>query len=165
MALARYEPDGSLDPTFGNGGKVTTNPKLRYSGGASILLRGKIVVAGSTHKGALALARFDTDGRLDSTFGKQGVSEIKRISVQPGAVLTQSHGRILVAATTSFDYNNHGHGVVARLLPSGRLDPSFGEGPVCAARRLRRRPPRSRGRTAAVGEPRSAFRARSGAGT
>src|SRR5262249_39327455 len=70
--LARYHSDGSLDNTFGNGGLVTTHLGDRLSNNSSqaiaIASLGRLVVAGSAD-GAFALARYNSDGSLDSTFG------------------------------------------------------------------------------------------------
>jgi uncharacterized delta-60 repeat protein len=131
MALARYEPDGALDPTFGNGGKATTAHKLHYNGGPATLQDGKIVVAGFTRVNSASndfpvLARYEASGRLDPTFGKHGFAEIKRLTGdgavqgQPEAVVAQSDGKLLIAAANS----------VVRLVPNGRLDKSFGRGGI-----------------------------------
>jgi uncharacterized delta-60 repeat protein len=135
IALARYEPDGSLDPTFGMAGKVTTPPKLFYDGGPTILQHGKIVVAGSHTNSAYGvafpvIARYDRSGRLDSTFGKHGFAKIRRVignASEPGrptAVVAQKNGKILIAAANS----------VFRLRPNGQLDPSFGRGGIVSVR-------------------------------
>jgi len=127
MALARYEPDGSLDPSFGTGGKVTTNPKLYYYGGPTAFQHGKILVAGSTSKNGNTkpwfpiLARYDASGVLDSTFGQHGFAEIKRQLGAPTAMLAQNDGKILIA---------EGSSSIVRLLPNGRLDTSFGSGGI-----------------------------------
>src|SRR5262249_32612749 len=70
MVLARYMSDGSLDPSFGSGGKVETSWKLGYDGGPFALQGDRIVVAGTR------LARFTADGRLDRTFGTHGFAKI-----------------------------------------------------------------------------------------
>jgi len=131
IALVRYNPDGSLDPTFGTAGEVKTSRKLRNVFGLTFQ-RGKIVALGSTRishsKYALVLTRLHASGRLDTAFGKGGAAEVRRITFDPSALLTQSDGKILLAATTGYDDHDQGHGVVARLLPSGRLDTSFGRG-------------------------------------
>jgi uncharacterized delta-60 repeat protein len=120
MALARYEPDGSLDRAFGTGGTVTTAHKLDYAGGPSALQNGKIVVAGSARLSGNhffpVLARYKETGRIDSTFGTDGFAKIKRVTGLPSAILTQSDRKILITV---------GHSVI-RLLPDGRLDTSFG---------------------------------------
>jgi uncharacterized delta-60 repeat protein len=72
FALVRYNADGSLDGGFGRGGMVVE------SGGDSLqalVLQpdGKLVAAGSSYYyGPFALARFNDDGSLDSTFGNNG---------------------------------------------------------------------------------------------
>src|SRR5262249_206662 len=82
FALVRYNPDGSLDTSFGNGGKVTTD----FGGGdnhahavvlqpATGKVGAKIVVAGMATVGGgdeFALARYTTDGQLDTSFGNGG---------------------------------------------------------------------------------------------
>ena len=75
FALLRYRPDGTLDSSFGSGGKVTTH----FGGGGStaqavaVQPDGKIVVAGETVVTRpdfdIALARYNADGALDAGFG------------------------------------------------------------------------------------------------
>src|SRR6266436_3365985 len=72
FALARYNGDGSLDGSFGTAGQVTTS----FGGGdlaGPVALQddGKIVAAGVAG-GRFALARYETDGSLDPTFGTAG---------------------------------------------------------------------------------------------
>ncbi|RME45039.1 MAG: hypothetical protein D6796_11025 [Caldilineae bacterium] len=79
LALARFNSDGSLDATFGNGGKVTTSLGANSTAVAtSIAIQpdGKIVVAGYVYIVAQGnftlLARYNSDGSLDTTFGNGG---------------------------------------------------------------------------------------------
>jgi len=78
FALARYENDGTLDPTLGGDGTVTTDlrPNGRDQAYAMALLSdGRMVVAGSSENGDdadLALARYMPDGSLDPSFGGDG---------------------------------------------------------------------------------------------
>jgi uncharacterized delta-60 repeat protein len=80
LALVRYNKNGSLDKTFGTGGKVTTAIGSTYEEVAlnlSIQPDGKLIVAGNSHTGVLyefALARYNADGSLDSAFGPTGVA-------------------------------------------------------------------------------------------
>jgi uncharacterized delta-60 repeat protein len=67
--LARYNSDGTLDATFGNGGIVTTAPGYDNSSNAiAIDSLGRIVVAGYVDDDSV-LARYNSDGSLDNTFG------------------------------------------------------------------------------------------------
>jgi len=80
IALVRYNTDGSLDPTFGTGGKVTTAVGSTYDDQAlrlAIQRDGKLIVAGNSHKDdqyEFALVRYNADGSLDQTFGGTGVA-------------------------------------------------------------------------------------------
>ena len=134
MALVRYNPDGSLDTSFGHGGRVTTS--VGRDSSATGLIRqpdGKLVVAGiSSNKGDTAevsLVRYNTDGSLDTGFG------------HGGAVTTQAGGGVMVNAITTFlvrqpngklvaaTMGNRGTSsyiVLIRYNPNGRLDTGFG---------------------------------------
>jgi uncharacterized delta-60 repeat protein len=76
FALARYLSDGTLDSSFGIGGKVTTD----FGGnegivGVAIEATGKIVVGGFsqlTNQRDIALAKYNANGTLDTTFGTGG---------------------------------------------------------------------------------------------
>src|SRR4030095_2357892 len=77
--IARFDTEGTLDPTYGTGGMVETaaGPGL-VTVGEDVLLQpdGKIVVAGFCIQGGkalMALARYETDGSLDATFGTGGI--------------------------------------------------------------------------------------------
>jgi len=104
-ALARYNPDGSLDNTFGSGGKVTTffdSVGFAYAYAVAIQQDGKIIAVGRSHPdtldGAGTLARYNPDGTLDSTFGVGGKVFLNYWEM--GAawdVALQPDGRIVVA--------------------------------------------------------------------
>jgi uncharacterized delta-60 repeat protein len=132
-ALARYEPDGSLDPGFGTAGKMETTQKLSYMGGPSVEQNGKIVVAGyrSNDLGYASfpvVARFGPGGRLDSSFGNRGYEEIRSLAGDAAtAIATQPDGKILLATNSAnFDVKDALNTAVVRLLPNGSPDPSFG---------------------------------------
>src|SRR5437870_7648461 len=65
---------GDLDPTFGNGGKVTTQFSFAHATGVAVQADGKIVVAGTdeSNSAQFVLARYHTDGSLDTSFGNGG---------------------------------------------------------------------------------------------
>ena len=70
MALARYLPDGSLDPTFGSGGIVVGPPGTANA--VALQADGDIVVAGSGANFMFTLARFLPDGSPDLGYGVNG---------------------------------------------------------------------------------------------
>jgi uncharacterized delta-60 repeat protein len=78
--IVRYNSHGVLDRSFGRGGEVTA---LFDAGGLSdALLRqrdGKLVAAGSGGGGSFALARFDTNGSLDTSFGMSASWQPKKV--------------------------------------------------------------------------------------
>ena len=72
FALVRYNPDGSLDTTFGDGGRVLTDFGVNAQiNSLAILADGRIVAAGGVDTN-LALARYETNGVLDASFGIGG---------------------------------------------------------------------------------------------
>jgi uncharacterized delta-60 repeat protein len=133
FALARYDTDGTLDGSFGDDGKVTSQfAGESYALGVAIQADGKIVAAGTSivsHR-RFALARYDTDGTLDGTFGGDGTGKIRtRFANGSGdgalAVAIQSDQRIL--AVGSSRGASHVRFALARYDTDGTLDASFGE--------------------------------------
>jgi uncharacterized delta-60 repeat protein len=121
--LARYEPDGTLDPSFGAGGKVTTHFGAR-SGLNSIAIdrRGRIVAAGFANHD-FALARYWPSGNLDRRFSNDGkvTGPLRNVDGGAGFVGIDSRRRIVAVGgggVTSF--------LIARYKPNGSLDRSFG---------------------------------------
>lgn len=134
FCLVRYNTDGSLDNSFGNGGIVTTDVQLGSDDIAhSIALQtdGKIILAGESDNGSdkdAALIRYNTDGSLDTAFGSAGKvltdfdggqqDEIKVVKIH---LLT---GNILVGGSSIIS-SSLAKPVVARYTPDGALDTSF----------------------------------------
>ena len=73
MALARYLPDGSLDPAFGSGGTVTAAIGSTSVSTSSLALQanGRLIAAG-TIDDQFGVARFLPDGSLDTSFATKG---------------------------------------------------------------------------------------------
>jgi len=130
FALMRYNPDGSLDTSFGVGGKVVTDLGVGYS--VALQPDGKIVVAG-TGGGGFGVARYNPDGSLDPSFGVGGtVTTAVGSSSEGYGVALQSDGKIVVAGQ-SWNGSNRDFAVV-RYNPDGSLDTSFdGDGRVTTA--------------------------------
>lgn len=130
FALARYRRDGTLDRSFGNGGKVTTDFGAHDIASAIVMQPdGKLIAAGYTFdyaaaKMMFAVARYRTDGKLDSTFGNGGkVTTGFGGTDEATAVALQADGKLVVAGHTtasSFDF------ALARYSADGQLDASFG---------------------------------------
>ena len=143
MLVARYNSDGTLDNSFGSGGRVTTDFGLTdVARGVAIQADGKIVVAGSTYDlfpvfGEYALARYNPDGSLDSSFGSGGLvtSFFGGLGCAGNALALQADGKIVVAGekTISFIFGDDGSNLdfaVARYNTDGSLDSAFGTGGV-----------------------------------
>jgi uncharacterized delta-60 repeat protein len=150
FAIVRYNPDGSLDTTFNGGRVLTTFADIGGAGNSeinSIAIQpdGRIVAAGyfittSTGQRQFALARYNADGTLDTTFGTQfslgpfsfGTGEVLtdfnlRIgsrSASANSVAIQSDGRI-VAAGYANDSSGNQVFALARYFSDGTLDPDF----------------------------------------
>lgn len=131
FALTRYNTDGSLDSSFGNGGKLTTY----FNGNEDIKALalqpdGKIVAAGFTDIGsgnfAFALARYNSNGSLDTTFDGDGklVQEITSGNDLINGLAIQPDGKIIAAG-----YVNGGLATdfaTVRYNANGSIDSSFG---------------------------------------
>jgi uncharacterized delta-60 repeat protein len=122
-SVLRFTPDGDLDPTFGYGGRVSTN----LEGGAHIVIDGQNrIVAG----GISGFARYLEDGALDTSFSGDGIysfniyggnNYIEDLAIQAddkvvGCVRAESSDR-------TFSYFS-----VVRLNTDGSPDASFGPG-------------------------------------
>ena len=133
FALARYNSDGSLDTTLDSDGKVTTDFGSNSDLGSAVALQpdGKIVVAGTTlNPGSnsldFALARYNVDGSLDTTFDADGkvITDFVGNSTDNGnAVALQVDGKIVVAGF-SYDGTNYDY-ALTRYNSDGSLDISF----------------------------------------
>jgi len=139
FALARYNSDGSLDTTFDVDGKVTTDFAPGSEGAEAVAIQadGKIVVAGSaSFSGGVsdfALARYNSDGSLDTAFDSDGkvVTDFSSGDDDARAATIQSEGKIVAAGTTRLSFTGVPQFALARYEPNGSLDPTFdGDGRV-----------------------------------
>ena len=129
FALARYNADGSLDQSFGAGEQVLTGFAANSSDCAysvAIQTDGKIVAAGTSEDSStskFALARYNSNGSLDTTFGTQGkvTTHFTANSIDEGsAVVIQPDGKILVVGDSDANL------AVVRYNKNGTLDTNFG---------------------------------------
>jgi uncharacterized delta-60 repeat protein len=134
FALARYRSDGTLDANFGSAGKVTTPVGTGNTArGVTLQPDGKIVVVGSAvlaNSGEdFAVARYDADGTLDTSFGAGGkVTTTFGATSSDGAeaVVLQRDGKIVAGGHGSFGCRCESDFALARYTADGTLDPSFG---------------------------------------
>ncbi len=156
MALARFDAKGALDKSFGKDGVASVN--IAIGGKAAELARslvvqssGKIVIAGPVEHDPTAagdagrdtdigLARFDTSGKLDPTFGKNGVATIDLgagklvgsaiVGDSPWGLGNLAGDKLVVFSTmlaTGAGRTDPDFALVG-LTAAGVLDPAFGQG-------------------------------------
>ncbi len=131
FAIARYLADGSLDNSFGGNGFLTTNfsPLSVSAKDLALQADGKIVVVGAGRDISLSnydfvLARYNSDGSLDSTFDGDGKLNTDIGTVDFGeSVAIQSDGKIVVAGSTQSGADNNF--AVVRYNSNGSLDTTF----------------------------------------
>jgi uncharacterized delta-60 repeat protein len=129
--IARFLPDGSADPSFGGDGVVEMNlavGSVDQMKGVTELDGGQLLVTGYSDGDTrfLAQVRFDPDGSLDPTFGEKGVAIIDRPLVNILAA-EDALGRTVVTGKLHLE-GNDSVAAVARILPDGTLDATFGDG-------------------------------------
>jgi uncharacterized delta-60 repeat protein len=128
FVLARINANGSIDASFGAGGKVITDvtpgqpdpfPLLRnilVQPDGKIIATGEVgeLLDGGTGQGAV---RYNADGDLDPTFGSGGRGEVVIIGGTAQESYLDANGRIYL---TTFG------GYVTRLNANGTFDETFG---------------------------------------
>lgn len=129
FAIARYETSGMLDTSFASTGKVTTNISANDEARSlAIQSDGKIVVAGTTSTttaSQIAVARYNTDGSLDTTFSGDGkvITLISLTHDEANGVVIQTDGKVVVGGSTktgsNFDF------ALVRYDTAGTLDTTF----------------------------------------
>jgi uncharacterized delta-60 repeat protein len=128
-----YSQAGSLDSSFGTGGKVVTSINSGADKAYAVALQtdGKIIAAGMTTNAStgkdFACLRYNSNGTLDSTFGTSG---IVTNDVQTGSddvvysIAIQADGKIILAGYS--DDGSNKNAALIRLNTNGTLDTSFG---------------------------------------
>jgi uncharacterized delta-60 repeat protein len=131
VAVARYTDDGSMDTTFGVGGKITSDLGLLCHSAQDVAIQtdGKILAAGFGECRSNAclfdvfLARYNPDGTLDTGFANDGSAQAGFFRAVASEVAIQGDGRIIVAGRDEIE----GGFALARFQPNGSPDTSFGE--------------------------------------
>jgi uncharacterized delta-60 repeat protein len=141
FVVARYHPDGRLDETFGDGGRIVTDLAGEPISGESavdvaILPDGRILVAGNCLHGYgplasqsdFAIVLYTPDGSLDPTFGAGGIvlTDFRGRNEELCGLAVQPDGRIIAAGNALV--KNRWNYALARYTPDGVLDETFGSG-------------------------------------
>jgi uncharacterized delta-60 repeat protein len=129
LALVRYNPNGSIDSSFGGSGKILLPiPGSEYANLYTSLIQvdGKIVVAG-TSSGVGTMVRFNSDGRLDASFGTNGI--LLDSTFGSNSLAIQPDGKFVAAEVglQSFAFR------VVRYKSDGSKDASFGVGGIATS--------------------------------
>lgn len=136
LSLARYNSSGQLDPSFGTGGRVSSSALKEVEGAVvypnqGTALDGKIVAVDFWYN----LARFNSNGTLDKSFGSKGVAKptLPSGTWYPASIdlVLQPDGKIIAGGSISDPSGpgiNHTVFALARYNSNGSLDTSFGTG-------------------------------------
>jgi uncharacterized delta-60 repeat protein len=130
FAIARLNPDGSLDNGFATGGKLVLQIGGQACAAAGTLVQpdGKTVVAGyayvSTNE-SFCVLRLMTNGVLDSSFGSNGIATTTfgTTNAEPSAIVLQPDGKLVVTGSLLGPNTDF---AAARYNLNGSLDTSFG---------------------------------------
>lgn len=127
FGMVRFQPDGTRDATFGTNGLVVTSFTEHSDGALDVAIQtdGKIVAVGAAYVNCrhhFAIARYNTDGTQDVSFGNEGlvVSDFGGGQQTADNVLIQSDGKIVVTGESTY-----GGLIQARYDSDGMLDTSF----------------------------------------
>jgi uncharacterized delta-60 repeat protein len=134
LALARYNPDGTLDKTFDHDGKVTTDLIASAQIHALAVTNGKIIAAATSNSNnVVTLERYNYDGSLDQ-FGNGGYfTQINHASGAeiPDSVIIPQPGKILVVGHLEYSiHTGRKPQFFALQLSNDARDQSFGNNGV-----------------------------------
>ncbi len=141
FAAVRYNPDGSLDTSFGGDGKVTVDIAVGANDIAeavAIQPDGKILIVGATFTpadGNVAAVRLNPDGSIDSNYGASGVVNLDLSGVsmldRASDVVIQPDGKAVISGEVQQPATGRDF-LAARLNTDGSLDFTFGTGGMTA---------------------------------
>ena len=127
-AVARYRPNGKLDPSFGGGDGVVLMREQRPFTAVALQMNGRILVA-SPSGGRAGLTRLLPSGALDKSFGEGGyLYGGASSSWYPTSVAIAKDGGIFTGGMTGYpgDPSEHWYGWLYRITPNGRSGGPYG---------------------------------------
>jgi len=142
IGLVRYTSAGELDTTFGtNGITVTTFAGIAVDPfGFAVQKNGDFLIGGvattKSGRNEFGLARYTSNGVLDTTFGTNGLvtTKVGTRSDAPSALLLQPNGQIVMGGFEVAGANIPGMMSLVRYNANGALDTTFGKGGISLAR-------------------------------
>jgi len=129
-ALAKYLPNGMLDETFGEEGKIISSYAVGQDSAALsvvIDLYNNIVIGGLVND-ETAIARYTNEGILDTTFNVTGITISGLVNSFVSSLAIDQQNNIIVGG--SFNDGNNEYYALAKILSSGIVDVSFGVGGI-----------------------------------
>ena len=124
LKLARFLPDGQLDPTYGDSGIVTISHPAGIKTEARTLAidaAGRLLVAARSNNGRLQILRLTDTGQLDPAFGTAGMTDLAATgAIGPIGTSILTDGRIAVGHQAGSSLN------AIMINPDGARDLSFG---------------------------------------
>jgi uncharacterized delta-60 repeat protein len=137
LVLVRLNPDGSVDSTFGSGGRVTLDlgGANDYIADVAVLPDGKIVAAGGSNLDGdfdVVFARFDANGVLDTSFGGNPIAGATRVDLggseeRTHSMVRQPDGKLIACGhSTRSSTDVVGTMFAVRLNEDGVIDETFG---------------------------------------
>lgn len=132
LIVTRHDPHGSLDPSFASDGLSGAFGSPGYGGfalqGSLAMDRDRKVIVAAADRGALVLARLNSDGSLDGSFGAHGLTRATLgVPISRVQVAVQSDGKIVVGTDSEPGYGEASV-IVARYTNQGLPDPAFHSG-------------------------------------
>jgi uncharacterized delta-60 repeat protein len=127
FAIVRYNLDGSLDSTFGDGGKVINDATHLADTAVSVAIQqdGKFIILANTGPFAFIVLRYNTNGTLDTTFGSDGITSVGMFgTVEGGELAIQADGKIIVLNTLTEGLINYA--AIFKFNNNGSRDTTFG---------------------------------------
>ena len=121
VGAVRHYPDGSVDPSYGHGGRTVTD--LIADPVSAVLDGGGGVVVAGRYRSLLALVRVGPDGRVDFSFGTGGRLVFENSSAGSAGSVLLPGGKLLVIGSMPNSLT-----FVTRVSATGVPDPSFGTG-------------------------------------
>jgi uncharacterized delta-60 repeat protein len=130
VALARYTPQGTLDPSFGTDGTEILPLTSSQTVGLALLPDGKILVAANDNSGGeVGVMRLNSSGATDTAFGTNGIASVATGGYgESNSIVVQPGGQIDVGGVYAF--NNVQKSVLATFTASGQPENNFSGSPI-----------------------------------